>query len=81
MRRTLLYLAQAAIHEKLFLHPSKAAWLMSKFTDYIGSRFGNPRGFVGKVCCRFIRQQVDFENHQVKDIVKDKSFVVIYTKT
>lgn len=24
---------------------------MSKFTDYIGSQFGNPRGFVGKVCC------------------------------
>ena len=24
---------------------------MSKFSDYIGSQFGNPRGFVGKVCC------------------------------
>ncbi|MDO4188759.1 MAG: class I SAM-dependent methyltransferase [Lachnospiraceae bacterium] len=24
---------------------------MSKFTDYIGDQFGNPRGFVGKVCC------------------------------
>ena len=24
---------------------------MSKFTEYIGSQFGNPRGFVGKVCC------------------------------
>lgn len=24
---------------------------MSKFTDYIGSQFGNPRGFVGRVCC------------------------------
>lgn len=22
-----------------------------KFTEYIGSQFGNPRGFVGKVCC------------------------------
>lgn len=54
---------------------------MSKFIDYIAFQFGNPRGFVGKVCCCFIRQQVDFENHQVKDIVKDKSFVVIYTKT
>lgn len=54
---------------------------MSKFIDYIAFQFGNPRDFVGKVCCRFIRQQVDFENHQVKDIVKDKSVVVIYTKT
>lgn len=24
---------------------------MSKFTEYIGSQFGNPRGIVGKVCC------------------------------
>lgn len=24
---------------------------MGKFTEYIGSQFGNPRGFVGKVCC------------------------------
>lgn len=24
---------------------------MSKFSDYIGSQFGNPRGFVGMVCC------------------------------
>ena len=24
---------------------------MSKFTEYIGSQFGNPRGFAGKVCC------------------------------
>lgn len=24
---------------------------MSKFSDYIGSQFGNPRGFVGLVCC------------------------------
>ena len=24
---------------------------MSKFTEYIGSQFGNPRGFIGKVCC------------------------------
>lgn len=24
---------------------------MSKFSEYIGSQFGNPRGFVGKVCC------------------------------
>lgn len=24
---------------------------MSKFTDYIGSQFGNPHGFVGKICC------------------------------
>lgn len=24
---------------------------MSKFEEYIGSQFGNPRGFVGKVCC------------------------------
>ena len=24
---------------------------MSKFTEYIGSQFGNPRGFVGSVCC------------------------------
>ena len=23
----------------------------SKFTEYIGSQFGNPRGFVGSVCC------------------------------
>lgn len=24
---------------------------MSKFTEYIGSQFGNPRGFIGRVCC------------------------------
>lgn len=24
---------------------------MSKFSEYIGSQFGNPRGFVGAVCC------------------------------
>lgn len=24
---------------------------MSKFSEYIGSQFGNPRGLVGKVCC------------------------------
>lgn len=24
---------------------------MSKFTEYIGSQFGNPRGFIGKICC------------------------------
>lgn len=24
---------------------------MSKFTEYIGKQFGNPHGFVGKVCC------------------------------
>ena len=24
---------------------------MGKFTEYIGSQFANPRGFVGKICC------------------------------
>ena len=24
---------------------------MSKFTEYIGSQFGNPRGLIGKICC------------------------------
>lgn len=24
---------------------------MSKFAEYIGAQFGNPHGFVGKVCC------------------------------
>lgn len=24
---------------------------MSRFPEYIGSQFGNPRGFVGAVCC------------------------------
>ena len=24
---------------------------MSKFIEYIGSQFGNPRGSIGKVCC------------------------------
>lgn len=24
---------------------------MSKFTEYIGSQFGNPHGFIGRVCC------------------------------
>ncbi len=24
---------------------------MSKFSEYIGSQFGNPRGFVGAICC------------------------------
>jgi len=24
---------------------------LSKFTEYIGSQFGNPRGFVGSICC------------------------------
>lgn len=26
-------------------------YAMSKFSEYIGNQFGNPRGFVGKVCC------------------------------
>lgn len=24
---------------------------MSRFTEYIGSQFGNPRGVIGKICC------------------------------
>lgn len=24
---------------------------MSRFSEYIGSQFGNPHGFVGKICC------------------------------
>ena len=24
---------------------------MSKFSEYIGSQFGNPRGIIGKICC------------------------------
>ena len=24
---------------------------MSKFTEYIGSQFGNPRGLIGRICC------------------------------
>ena len=24
---------------------------MSKFAEYIGGQFGNPRGFIGKICC------------------------------
>ena len=24
---------------------------MSKFSEYIGSQFGNPRGLIGKICC------------------------------
>lgn len=24
---------------------------MSKLTEYIGSQFGNPRGFAGRICC------------------------------
>ena len=24
---------------------------LSKFTEYIGSQFGNPHGFIGKICC------------------------------
>lgn len=35
----------------LVLRLLKSVWFMSKFTDYIGSQFGHPRGFVGKVCC------------------------------
>lgn len=35
----------------LALPSLKGRAIMSKFTDYIGSQFGNPRGFVGKVCC------------------------------
>ena len=27
---------------------------MSKLTDYIGSQFGNPRGFVGMCCCKIM---------------------------
>ena len=27
---------------------------MSRFTRYIGSQFGNPRGFVGMVCCQIM---------------------------
>ena len=25
--------------------------MLRKFTEYIGSQFGNPHGFVGKICC------------------------------
>lgn len=25
--------------------------IMSKFSEYIGSQFGNPRGIIGKICC------------------------------
>ena len=25
--------------------------MMSKFSEYIGSQFGNPRGLIGKICC------------------------------
>ena len=24
---------------------------MSRFSEYIGSQFGNPRGIIGKICC------------------------------
>lgn len=27
---------------------------MSKFTEYIGSQFGNPHGFIGKICCKIM---------------------------
>lgn len=124
----------------LALPSLKGRTIMSKFTDYIGSQFGNPRGFVGKVCCIIMNvintvyfwsdtvkglseirrvlkpgatfynvvytrewldklsytkkgfkkfepellmdfgRQAGFENVQIKDIVKGKSFVVIYTK-
>lgn len=29
----------------------KEVFVLGKFTEYIGSQFGNPRGLVGKVCC------------------------------
>lgn len=31
---------------------------MRKFTEYIGSQFGNPRGIVGKICC-FIMNRIN----------------------
>ena len=37
---------------------------VSKFTEYIGSQFGNPHGFVGKICCilmNIINNRVTYE--------------------
>lgn len=31
---------------------------MSKFSEYIGSQFGNPRGIVGRICC-FIMNRIN----------------------
>lgn len=55
---------------------------MSKFTEYIGSQFGNPHGFVGRICCVIMNviNKAGFENVRVNNIVKGKSFVVIFTK-
>ena len=36
--------------------------IMSKFTDYIGSQFGNPRGIIGKICC-IIMNIINNEKH------------------
>lgn len=104
---------------------------MRKFTEYIGEQFGNPHGFVGKVCCVIMNiinkamykktvsllkisdndnvvytkewldklsytekgfkkyepgqliefgKQAGFADIEVMEILKGKSFVVIYTK-
>ena len=35
---------------------------MSKFTEYIGSQFGNPHGFVGRICCVIMNVIMDYKN-------------------
>jgi arsenite methyltransferase len=46
---------------------------MRKFTEYIGSQFGNPRGFVG-ICCCFIMNTINraMYTNVVKSIEIDK---------
>lgn len=34
-----------------FFVSEKGKTAMSKFTEYIGSQFGNPHGIIGKICC------------------------------
>lgn len=45
---------------------------MSKFSEYIGSQFGNPRGFVGKCCCIIMNMINKAMYRKVVSLVKIK---------
>ena len=53
---------------------------MSKFTEYIGSQFGNPRGIIGRVCCLIMNRinKVMYKNTiaQIK-LTPDEKFLDI----
>lgn len=51
---------------------------MRKFTEYIGSQFGNPRGIVGKICC-FIMNRINNEMYKnvILEVQKKKDLCIL----